>query len=171
MEVSGWKRMSSIFWVAGVAEDPSPGLRPYAPRSVGPGRQPPRHRHTPHPACGHHLPGPRGEGGNPVGRTRRRVFSDRPQRIEPVDDEAPQPGIGAVAQQMPDTIGLPEPDQSNRRPCLSLGQRILALFRARSVFAGDRTSGDLGLERGDGPWPPGALRQGRDSHTPCGRRS
>ena len=56
-----------------------------------------------------------------------------------------------MVQQRPDKIGVPEPDQSNCRPCLSLGQRILALFRVRSVFTGDRTSGDLGLERGESP--------------------
>ena len=37
------------------------------------------------------------------------------QRIQPVDDEAPQPGIGAVPQQRPDLVGLAHADQGDRR--------------------------------------------------------
>ena len=66
-----------------------------------------------------------GEGTSPAGQVRRRPFEDRPQRIQPVDDEAAQPRVGAVTQERPDRIGFPEPDEGNGGPGLTHGERVL----------------------------------------------
>ena len=36
------------------------------------------------------------------------------QGTQPVDEEAPQPGIGAVLQERPEIIGVPQPEQGHR---------------------------------------------------------
>ena len=57
-----------------------------------------------------------------LGRDRLRVGAERAQ---PVDDEAAQPGVGAVPQQGPDFLGMTQPNQGDRRPRLTLGQSSL----------------------------------------------
>ena len=60
-------------------------------------------------------------------------FSDYQFRIgtkgtQPVDDEAPQPGIGTVAQQGPDILSFAHANQGDRRTSLTLGKSILGLL-------------------------------------------
>ena len=50
------------------------------------------------------------------------------QGIQPVDDEAPQPGIRTVPQQGPDLLSLAHANQGDRRPCLPLGKLVLDLL-------------------------------------------
>ncbi len=44
------------------------------------------------------------------------------QRLQPVDDEAAEPRVGAVLQERPDPSPLPQADQRHRRPGLPFGQ-------------------------------------------------
>ena len=50
------------------------------------------------------------------------------KRIQPVDDEAPQPGVGAVPQQGPDFLGFAHANQGDRRPSLTSASRSLVLL-------------------------------------------
>ena len=50
------------------------------------------------------------------------------QGIQPIDDEAPQPGVGTVPQQGPDLLSFAHANQGDRRPCLTLGKSVLDLL-------------------------------------------
>ena len=50
------------------------------------------------------------------------------QGIQPVDDEAPQPGVGTVPQQGPDLLSFAHANQGDRRPSLTFRQSVLGLF-------------------------------------------
>ena len=72
------------------------------------------------------------------------------KRAEPVDDEAPQPGVGTVTQQGHDLTRLPHAKQSDRRPSLTFRQSVPGLFRDHRAVpdrGGDRRS--LGGSPGD----------------------
>ena len=76
------------------------------------------------------------------------------QRAQPVDDEAPQPGVGTVAQQGHDLTRLPHAKQSDRRPSLAFRQLVPGLFRDHRAVpdrGGDREStwGSPGDREGD----------------------
>ncbi len=51
------------------------------------------------------------------------------ERAEPVDDEAPQSGVGTVTQQGQDFTGFPHPKEGDRRPSLTFRQSVPGLFR------------------------------------------
>ena len=72
------------------------------------------------------------------------------QRIQPVDDEAPQPGVGTVPQQGKNFLCLPHPKQGDCRPSLTFRQLVLGLLRDHRAVpdrGGDRRS--LGGSPGD----------------------
>ena len=76
------------------------------------------------------------------------------KRAEPVDDEAPQPGVGTVAQQGHDLTRLPHAKESDRRPSLTFRQSVPGLFRDHRAVpdrGGDRRStwGSPGDREGD----------------------
>ena len=71
------------------------------------------------------------------------------QGIQPVDDEAPQPGVGTVPQQGPDFLSFAHP---NRRPPpgLTLGQSVPGLLRDHRAVpdrGGHQRSPGCGLAR------------------------
>src|ERR1700677_4915708 len=122
--------MASIFWVAGNSEDPSPNAvkhsvrlkirylrdlrcwrRHFGARKTSQNPQFTSRKYL----TALPLTRPSGTLSPPRGARGKKGREDHlgigPQRIEPVDDEAPQPGIGAVLQQRPDLPGMAQPDQ------------------------------------------------------------
>ena len=59
-----------------------------------------------------------------------------PQGVEPVDDEAAEPGVGTVPQQGPDLLGLPHADQGDRRPACRSASRSLTSSESVSFSSG-----------------------------------
>ena len=51
-----------------------------------------------------------------------------PQRCQPVHDKTTESGLGTVLQLGPDFIGVPQSDQSDRRPSLTLGETVFLGF-------------------------------------------
>ncbi len=96
------------------------------------------------------------------------------QRVEPVDDEAAQPRVGAVPQEGPDRLRLAQTHQGHRGPRLALGQPVLGVGRGpaagarpRPIAAGPRaTCGRPTRRRGGSPGRPApgrasGVRRGR----------